>query len=113
MGGHLLGVFEQAAIEQIDGDTGRAEAVAANLCEKPGLFGAAYDHAARVVPRHAIGGELLDAAAWTALLPLAAAYRAEQRRVLVGGNAGGRHIGVEILLEQMVRRHIVLLAAFF
>jgi hypothetical protein len=38
MDGHLLGVFEQTAIEKIDSNAGRAEAVAADLCEKPGFL---------------------------------------------------------------------------
>jgi hypothetical protein len=38
---HLLRVLEQAAVEQIDGDAGRAEAVAAKPSEKPGILGAA------------------------------------------------------------------------
>jgi hypothetical protein len=41
MRGHLLGVLEQAAVEQIDGDAGRAEAVAAKPGEEPGLTSAA------------------------------------------------------------------------
>src|SRR5271154_531390 len=32
---HLLGVFEQAAIKQIDGDAGGPEAVAADACQEP------------------------------------------------------------------------------
>jgi hypothetical protein len=34
---HLLGVLEETAIEQIDGDAGRAEAVAADAGEEPGF----------------------------------------------------------------------------
>jgi hypothetical protein len=41
----------------------RAEAVTAEPGEEPGLTGAADDHAARVLARHAIAGELLAAAA--------------------------------------------------
>ena len=35
---HLLGVFQQPAVEQIDGDPGRPERVAAKLGDDPGLF---------------------------------------------------------------------------
>src|ERR1700751_1862843 len=42
---HLLGVLEEAAVEQIDGDAGRAEAVAANPRQESGSLGPAYDHA--------------------------------------------------------------------
>jgi hypothetical protein len=58
---------------------------------------------ARVLARHALAGELLAAAA---------AQGGEQRRVLFASKACSRHIGVEILLEQVIRRHFVLLAAF-
>jgi len=36
---HLLRVFEQTAVEQIDGDAGRPEAVTADPGEKAGLGG--------------------------------------------------------------------------
>jgi hypothetical protein len=41
MRGHLPGVFEETAVEQIDGDAGRSEAVAAEPGEQSGLAGAA------------------------------------------------------------------------
>ena len=37
--GHLLGVLEEAAVEQIDGDPGSAEAVAANARQEFRNFG--------------------------------------------------------------------------
>jgi hypothetical protein len=43
--------------------------VAADLCEKPGFFSAAHNHAARVVPRHSIVSELLAATARTGVTP--------------------------------------------
>jgi hypothetical protein len=46
--GHLLGVLEEAAVEQIDGDAGCSEAVAAEPGEEPGVAGAADNHAPRV-----------------------------------------------------------------
>jgi hypothetical protein len=82
----------------------RAKAVAAEPGEQPGALGTADDHAARVLARHAVGSELPAAAA---------AKGGEQRRVFFGREAGRRDIGVEIILKEMVRRHLVLLAAFF
>ena len=41
MRGHLLGVLEEAAVEQIDGDPGSAEAVAANARQEFRNFGSA------------------------------------------------------------------------
>ena len=35
---HLLGVLEETAVEQVDGDAGRAEAVAAEPGEEPRFF---------------------------------------------------------------------------
>ena len=53
--------------------------------------------------RHPVAGQLLAAAA---------AEGAEQGRGLLAADAGGRHIFVDVGLEQVVRRHLVLLAAF-
>jgi hypothetical protein len=70
---HLLGVLKERAVEQIDGDAGRPEAVAAEPGEEPDVADAANDHAPRVLARHALAGELLAAAA---------AERAEHGRAL-------------------------------
>jgi len=53
---HLLGVLEQAAVEQIDGDAGGAEAVAPKPCDDAGLQGAADDQPARILAGHAVAG---------------------------------------------------------
>ena len=60
---HLLGVLEETAVEQIDGDAGRPKAVAAEPSEEAGRAGAADDHAPGVLAGHPIAGELLAAAA--------------------------------------------------
>jgi hypothetical protein len=77
---HLLGVLKEAAVEQIDGDPGRAEAVATQASQKSCFLGAANDHPPRVLTGQAIAGELLEAAA---------AKRAEERHALFAGEAGG------------------------
>src|SRR5207245_1900338 len=56
---HLLRVLDETAIDQIDGDAGRPEAVAAEPSEQSGLFGTANDHAPCVLARHARAGEPL------------------------------------------------------
>ena len=49
---HLLRVFEQTAVEQLDGDSGRPERVTAELRGDPGGERAPHDHPPRVLPRH-------------------------------------------------------------
>jgi hypothetical protein len=53
---HLLGVFEQPAIEQIDGNAGCPEGVTAEPGDDPGLQGATYDHPPGVLAGHALAG---------------------------------------------------------
>jgi Nucleotidyl transferase AbiEii toxin, Type IV TA system len=101
---HLLRVFEESTVQQIDGDPGRPKRVAAERGNDPGLARAPNDHAPRVLPAHSFVHELLAPAA---------AQGAEEGAGFVGSNAGGGDIGVDIGFEQMVGRHLVLLAAFF
>jgi len=101
---HLLRVFEQPAVEQIDRDAGRPECVTAQLRDDPGRERPPHDHPPGVLPRHPRFRKLLAAAP---------ADRAEQRRRFVGPDPGRGDIGVDITFEQVVRRHFVLLAAFF
>jgi hypothetical protein len=61
------------------------------------------DHAPRVLAAHAFLTELPAAAA---------AQSAEQGRRLVRADAGGGDVGVDIGFQQVVGRHLVLLAAF-
>ena len=82
--------------------------VAAELGGNPGRESAPHDHPPRVLPRHSRLAELL------APTP---PERPEQRRRLVElaacGLAQRREVRVEKMFEQVVRRHFVLLAAFF
>jgi hypothetical protein len=105
---HLLGVFEQPAIQEIDRYPGRAERVAPRLGGDPRRERPPHDHPPRVLPRHPRLPELFAPAP---------AERTEQGRGLVEFPAFGlaqcRQIGVQKMFEQMVRRHFVLLAALF
>ena len=66
-------------------------------------FGAAADHAGGVGAGHA-----------SPVSRAGRGRRAERNSgaLAIGGDAGGVDVGVEIVLEQMMRRHLVLLAAF-
>jgi hypothetical protein len=73
----------------------------------PGLdAGAArppLDHAVDVLLPHGLAGEL----------PVLAGRRLEQRRVRISRDAGGADLFVEVLLQIVVTRNLMLLAAFF
>src|SRR5271169_6112787 len=60
---HLLGIFEQPPIEQINRDPGCPEGMAAEPGDDPGLQGATDDHPPRVLAGHALAGQLLAATA--------------------------------------------------
>src|SRR5271168_5028882 len=56
---HLLRVFEQAAVEQIDGDPRRSERMTPNARDDAGLNRPPHDHPPRVLPGHPEFRELL------------------------------------------------------
>src|ERR1700684_2848597 len=60
--GHLLSVFQQAAVEKIDGDPRRPKRVAAELGGDAGRERAPHDHSPRVLPRHPRFAQLLSPA---------------------------------------------------
>ncbi len=68
---HLLRVFEQPAVEQIDGDPRRPKRVTAQFRDDPGGDRTSHDHPPRILPRHPRRREGFAAAA---------AEGAEQRR---------------------------------
>jgi hypothetical protein len=62
-GRDLATAYPKAVVEQIDGNAGRLDGVAAEPGDDPDFQGATYDHAPRVLPAHALAGKLLAAAA--------------------------------------------------
>jgi hypothetical protein len=90
VGGRLKG----APIFQINGDAGGAEAVVGNAALESGCFGAALDDTEGVDAAHALGRELVGAAA----------RGAEEGSFGVLLQAGRRDVGVEVLLGLVMAR---------
>jgi len=99
--GHLLGNLKATAVLEVGGDSGRAEGVAADLGLDPGRERPPANH-----PRH-VGLEQGIASH----PPRSAARRPEERAFPVLGDAGSPNVLLQIAIEIMVGRHLVLLAA--
>jgi hypothetical protein len=102
MGSHRLGVFERAAGLEISGDPGRAEHVAAKLAFQSGFGRAAADHLVCVDAVHRPVGK--D--------PGSAGRRAEEGGLAAVPDARRIEIFIKELLELVMGRHLVALAAF-
>jgi len=100
---HLLGVFEESAVFEVDGDAGRAEGVAPKLGCDASRPRSAPDHTQRVGARHAPVGEL----------PGPTGCGREEASGLVAGEPGVGEIGVHVGFEQVMGGHVMALAAFF
>jgi len=100
---HRRGLFQRAAVLKIGGDSGRPEAVIAELGFDP--------RAGRAPADHRIGVRLLQHRAGE--LAGAAADRAEQRPLGIPAQLGAVEIGDELFLEIVMARHRVPLAALF
>ena len=94
VGGRLKG----APIFQINGDAGGAEAVVGNAALEFGCFGAALDDTEGVDAAHALGRELVGAAA----------RGAEEGSFGVLLQADRRDVGVEVLLGLVMARDLVI-----
>ena len=100
--GDVLRGFERALVLQVGGNTGRPE----RMVSDPGLdAGAArppLDHAVGVLLPQGLAGERARLAH----------RRLEQRRARISRDAGGGDVFVEVLLQTVVTRNLMLLAAF-
>ena len=99
----LLRYFQLAAVLQIGRDAGRAEAMIANPRFDTGRFRAPADDAVRVLLEEGIGCKLTSLAAGGP----------EEIAFNVIANASRFNIVVQILLQTMMTRDVVLLTAFF
>jgi hypothetical protein len=99
---HLLRLLKIPAIGQVNRDPGRPEGMAADLRFDPGLARAPADHVEGVFP---IQRPLRKRAGF----PVG---RSKQRALFVLPKAGRFNVGVQVLFERMVHRHLVVLAAF-
>ena len=95
--------LQLAAIGEIGGDPGRAEAVAIDWAGKPGCPCPPFDHMKRVPSGQPPPAERP---------PLLSRQRAKQRP-LGGGKTASFQIRVKSSLERVVRRHVMALAALF
>ena len=103
MVGDLLRHFQLATVLQVRRDAGRAEGMIADTRFDAGCFRPPADDAVGVLLEEGIGGELAGLAAGGA----------EEVSVDVIGDAGRFDIIVQTLIETMMTRNVVLLAAFF
>src|SRR4051812_19188346 len=99
--GHGGGVLQRAAVLEVGGDAGGAEAVVADRGGDAGGGGAAADHGVGVGLRQGRAGELAGAAA----------DGAEQRPLRVAAQAGAVEVGGEVVIKVVVAGHLVPLAA--
>ena len=103
MVGDLLRHFQLPAVLQIGRNTGRAESMIANPRFDAGRFRAPADDAVSILLEQGIGRKLAGLAAGAA----------EKIAVDVIANSSCFDIVVQILIETMVTRYVVLFAAFF
>jgi hypothetical protein len=99
---HRGGLFQRAPVLEVGRDPGRPKTVVTELGFDSGRGGAAADHRIGVRLRQDCAGELAGAAA----------NRAEQRPLGIVAQARAVEIGDEVLIEVVVTRHRVPLAAF-
>lgn len=98
---HLLRSLERSAILQIDGNPGRPKAVALGRHIDFSHLHASLDHHQRLALRQRLVAE-------RAALPIT---RRKEGAFWLQRQAGAVHLVEKILLERMVARHAVLLAA--
>ena len=101
MRGHLLRLLQIPAIGQVNGDAGCPEGVAAYLGADPGFSRPPLDHPEGIVARERLCSQ-------PAGLEI---RRAEERLPFVLTDPRSRNIAIEVLLERVVHRHLVVLAA--
>ena len=97
------GRFKGTAILQVNGDAGGAEAVVGNAPLEAGCLGAALDDTEGVHPAHALGGELVGAAA----------SGSEDGSFGMVLEAGRCDVGVEVLLGLVMAGDFMELPALF
>src|ERR1700737_3202376 len=101
MSGHLLSVLEPSVVLQVNGDTGRPPGVTSDGGEETRRLGPLANSRPGVVPVQSVS-RYLRSNRINAL---------EQRLPTL--EACGDNVLVQYLLEQVMHRHLVLLAAFF
>lgn len=102
VGGDGLGLFDGAAISDERGDSGGTERVAASCGRETGGLGSAFDHPEHVIARQPVNGQFA--------LPIQSAE--EWGLLLQQLDTGRLDVRIEVLLRQMMGRHLVALAAF-
>ena len=101
MRGHHLRLLEHPAVCEINRNPGRPEGVAADLCLNPGRLRPPLNHVECIGAGQRPLGEL----------PRPPDGTPEQRPFLVLSDPSRPDVAVEILLERMVRRHLVIFPA--
>ena len=103
MGRDCLRLFDRAAILKVSGNAGRAERMATGPSRQADASRPTADHVPHVTAVHALFGKPASSTGG----------RTEQRRLLFTGGPGGQQVGVEIFFGNVMRRNLVVLAAFF
>ena len=98
-----LGIFDCTSVFEIGGDSCGPEGVATGPKRQTNRPGPALDHPKSVVGGHAIACESSRAAI----------QRAKEGILAVTRNASGANVSVEVRLSIVMRRDLVVLAAFF
>jgi hypothetical protein len=101
--GHGRGLLERAAVLEIRCDTRGAKAVVADQSLDAGRRGPAANHCVRIGLGQGSTGELAGAAADSA----------EERGLRIAGQVRACDVGLEDLLERVMTRHRMVLAALF
>lgn len=103
VGRDVGGRFERAAVFQVHGDAGSAEAVVGDAAFEAGRLGTALDDTEGVDAAHALDGELVGATA----------RGAEEGRFWVLLQAGRRDVGVEVHFSLVVAGDFMEFSALF
>lgn len=97
MTGHVLGLFEGAAVLKVRCDPGRPERVAANLVGKACGLGPAFHELPNMEPAHRFAREIAVGAR---------VESSEEGALPIAANRGGLKVSVDVGLQIVVGRHL-------